>query len=276
MQTFISRNFYKSGKAMRMRDETYDPTTIINDKNGNPINDKKDIKTRWKEYFNEQSNNTQRNPHNQSQFDPSFKYNDKEPIILRSEVQQAIKTSPKNKSPGIDGAATEAILASWEIGVTWLTSIFQKAWMEKKVSDDWQWAVIVPIWKKKGSKRDCGMYRGISLLSHVGKMYAKVLEQRTRYKVEPFLSQAQMGFRKGRGCTVAIFNLRQLSEKVTEHDRELNIVFVDQEKAFGRVNRNKLWQTLELYNIQGQLLDNSRAIYANSMSAERTSGGLTD
>ena len=37
------RNFYKSVKAMRMRDETYDPTTIITDQNGNPANDKSDI-----------------------------------------------------------------------------------------------------------------------------------------------------------------------------------------------------------------------------------------
>ena len=168
--------------------------------------------------------------------------------------------SPKNKSPGIDGITTEAILASGEIGITWLTSIFQKAWMGRKVPDDWQRAVVVPIWKKEGSKRDCGMYRGISLLSHVSKMYGKVLEQRARYKVEPLLSQAHMGFRKGRGCTEAIFSLRQLSEKVTEHDRELNIVFVDKEKAFDRVNRGKLWQTLELFNIQDQLLDNIRAI----------------
>ena len=46
-------------------------------------------------------------------------------------------------------------------------------------------------------------------------------------KVEPFLSQAQMGFRKGKGCIEAIFALRQLSEKLIEHDRELSIVFVD-------------------------------------------------
>ena len=107
-------------------------------------------------------------------------------------------------------------------------------------------------------------------------MYAKVLEQRTRYKVEPFLSQAQMGFRKGRGCTDTIFALRQLSEKVIKHDRELNIVFVDQEKAFDRVNRDKVWQTLELYNIQDQVLDSIRATYANSMSPVLTSIGLTD
>ena len=85
-----------------------------------------------------------------------------------------------------------------------------------------------------------------------------------------------MDFRKGRDCTDAIFTLRQLSEKVIEHDRELNIIFVDQEKTPDRVNRDKLWQTLKLYYIQGQSLDSIRAIYANSMSAVRTSGGLTD
>ena len=85
-----------------------------------------------------------------------------------------------------------------------------------------------------------------------------------------------MGFRKGRGGTDAIFALRRLSEKVFEHDRELNIVFVDKEKAFDKVNRDKLWQILEMYNVQGQLLDSIRAIYANSMSTVRTSKGLAD
>ena len=100
------------------------------------------------------------------------------------------------------------------------------------------------------------------------KMYAKVLEQRARYKVEPFLSEAQMGFRKGRGCIYPIFALRLLSKKVIEHDRELNIVFVDQEKTFDRVNRDKIWQTLKMYNVQGQLLDSICAIYTNSMSTD--------
>ena len=67
-----------------------------------------------------------------------------------------------------------------------------------------------------------------------------------------------------------------LSEKGIEHNKELNIVFVDQEKAFDRVNRDKLWQTLQMYNVQGQLFDSIRAIYANSMSTVGTSEGLTD
>ena len=65
-------NFYKSVKTIRIRDETYDPTTIINDQIDNPIDDKTDIKTRWKEYFNELLSNTQRSPQNQFQFHPSY------------------------------------------------------------------------------------------------------------------------------------------------------------------------------------------------------------
>lgn len=107
-------------------------------------------------------------------------------------------------------------------------------------------------------------------------MYAKILEQRTRAKTEYLLSDAQFGFRKGRGCTDAIFALRQLCERAIEYDQDLHLVFVDQEKAFDRVNRDKLWKVLEQYNIKGQLLDNIRAMYANSKSAVRTTSGTSD
>ena len=113
-------------------------------------------------------------------------------------------------------------------------------------------------------------------MSHTGKRYAKILEQRTRYKVEPLLSEGQMGFRKGRECTDVIFALRQLSKKTIEYNKELNLVFVDQEMAFDRVNRNKLWKTLEEYNVRGQLLGNIRALYTNNMSAIRTHDGFME
>ena len=72
--------------------------------------------------------------------------------------------------------------------VNWLEKIFNKAWKERKVPEDWQKAVVVPIWKNKGNKKDFETYRGISLLSHVGKMYA--MEGWTRPKLEPQLSRA--------------------------------------------------------------------------------------
>ena len=268
------REFYKSVRAMRVRDEPYNPTTVINRANGEPLHEDGEILERWEEYFK-----TLLNPagmHNtQRQFIPRYP-DHLEPTILESEVRQAMKTSPKYKAAGIDGITTEAILACGETGIKWLTTIFQKALEERRVPEDWQNAIVVPIWKKKGNKRDCSTYRGISLLSHTGKIYAKILEQRTRAKTDLLLSEAQFGFRKGRGCTDAIFALRQLCEKAVEHNQSLHLVFVDQEKAFDRVNRDRLWRVLEQYGVQGQLLDNIRAIYANSKSAVRTPSGLSN
>ena len=67
-----------------------------------------------------------------------------------------------------------------------------------------------------------------------------------------------------------------MSEKTIEYDKETNIIFVDQEKAFDRVNRTKLWKTLEEYGVKGQLLDNIRALYRKSISVVRTREGNTN
>ena len=58
-----------------------------------------------------------------------------------------MKTSPRNKATGVDEITTEAILACGGTGMTWLTAIFKKAWKERKVPEDWQRAVLIPIWK---------------------------------------------------------------------------------------------------------------------------------
>ena len=80
-------------------------------------------------------------------------------------------------------------------------------------------------------------------------MYTKILEQWTRDTVEPYLSDTQIGFRKGREFMDAIFALWQLSEKASEYNKDLHIVFIDQDKAFDRVNRAMLWIILDNYNI---------------------------
>lgn len=51
-------DFYKSVKAMKMRDETFDPATVINDKDVHPLYEESKINDRWKEYFQELLNPT--------------------------------------------------------------------------------------------------------------------------------------------------------------------------------------------------------------------------
>ena len=52
------------------------------------------------------------------------------------------------------------------------------------VPDDWRSAVIVPLYNDKGDRTESSNYRGISLLSVVGKIYAGILIDRVRKVAE--------------------------------------------------------------------------------------------
>ena len=67
------------------------------------------------------------------------------------------------------------------------------------------------------------------------KVVERVFEKRLRKMVE--IREEQYGFVAGKGTIDAIFILRQLQEKYLENDKELYFVFVDLEKAFGRIPR---------------------------------------
>ena len=77
---------------------------------------------------------------------------------------------------------------------------------------DWKRRVISPLFKK-GEKSMCDNYRGITLLSHSGKVYTRILEKRSRAFVESLLNDSQYDFHPGRGTTDAIFVVKMLQEE---------------------------------------------------------------
>ncbi len=78
---------------------------------------------------------------------------------------------------------------------------------------NWTKAIIVPVYKGKGRRGDCGSYRDISLLSVPGKVYGKAITERVQRLTEEKIGEEQGEFRKGRGCVDQIFSLRMVVEK---------------------------------------------------------------
>ncbi len=72
---------------------------------------------------------------------------------------------------------------------------------------------MVPLYKGKGDKFECSSFRGISLLSVVGKVYGRVLVERIRCGTKSMISEEQSGFRKGRGYMDQLFVVKQVCEK---------------------------------------------------------------
>ena len=77
--------------------------------------------------------------------------------------------------------------------------------------DIWSNGIIVPI-HKKGSVYDVNNYRGITLGSCLSKLFTSVVNKRIEKTCNEhnLISDAQIGFRKGRSTVDAIFILMSL------------------------------------------------------------------
>ena len=61
------------------------------------------------------------------------------------------------------------------------------------VSEDWRFAVIVTLYKGKRERKKCSNYRGISLLSVVGKIYVGILVDRVHKMTNGLIDDEQGG-----------------------------------------------------------------------------------
>ena len=102
-----------------------------------------------------------------------------------------------------------------------LHQLITNAWEVGSVPQAWKDASIVTIYKKC-DRTDCGNYRGISLLSIAGKIFARILLNRLSTHITPeVVPETQCGFRGNRSTVDMIFCLRQLQEKCIVQDRPL-------------------------------------------------------
>ena len=139
----------------------------------------------------------------------------------------------------------------------------QVAWKYGKTPRDWQTGVIISLFKK-GDRKQCTNYRGISLHSLPGKVYVKCLERKCREIEGSKLEDGQSGFCAGRSTTDQIFILMQIFEKSREYGKDLFACFVDLEKVYERVPQDKLWKALQEYGVDGQLLRVIKSFYCRS------------
>ena len=116
-------------------------------------------------------------------------------------------------------------------------------WEREQIPKDLKDAAVITIFKK-GDRNACGNYRGISVLSIAGKIFARILLNRLQVVAEEILPESQCGFRQPRGTIDMIVCARQIQGKSREQQKPLFFVFYDLEKAFDKVPRTAMWMVL--------------------------------
>lgn len=264
--------FWTNIKNIRNGDKKQAPVGVV-DSSGNPVLGFKNILNRWKNYFSDLFNCGSSLNNDIDSVENTISESNVE--ISVAEIELGIRNLKWGKAAGVDEIRNEYLMYSGSAGTKWLHRIFNLAWSSSVVPSDWTGAVISPI-HKKGDNKTCSNYRGISLLSVVGKVYAAIIEKRTRSIVEHLLDENQSGFRPMRGCQDQIFCLRQIMEKFHEKNKDLYLAFVDLEKAYDSVPRSKLWSVLAEYGVNGKLLEAIKSLYVNCRAAVRIDGRLSE
>ena len=155
------------------------------------------------------------------------------------ELTYAIRHMKRGTAGGQSGILRELISSGGEPLHRRIHALLLKIWLASDVPSDWHDAQIVPI-HKKGDLRSCDNRRGIRLLDVVGKIFARIIQDRLEPLAAEVLPESQCGFRRGRGCVDMVFSARQLIEKAIEHESELFVLFVDLRKAYDSVPRSAL------------------------------------
>ena len=104
----------------------------------------------------------------------------------------------------------------------------------------------------------------------------KILQARLQQYVNCELPDVQAGFRKGRGTRDQIANIRWITEKAREFQKNIYFCFIDYAKAFDSVDHNKLWKILREMGIPDHLTCLLRNLYACQEATVRTGHGTMD
>ena len=260
----LARQRHRAGKDVQH-------VRIIKDENGNVMVNSEAVLKRWKEYFaklmNEKNN---RDPRTE---EPEV-VNEEVNCISREEAKNALRKTKKGKAAGPDELPVKVWKCMGEMGINFLTRLFNRLLIGKRMPEEWTRSVLIPIYKNKGDAQCCGNYRGIKLMIHKMKIWERIIEARLRDRVE--ISKQQYGLMPGKGTTDVMFALRMLIKKYRKGQRDLHCVFVDIKKAYDRVAREELWCCMRKSGMVEKYVQLVQDMYEGSETVVRCAVGTTE
>lgn len=199
---------------------------------------------RWKSYVEELYNDNRDN--NFDNFEREEEMSG--PKITTTEVLHAIKHMKNKKASGPDEVTVDLLKLIEEDQIKLSVELFNMIYDTGIIPEEWLLSIFIPIPKKLNAK-ECSEHRTISLISHTLKAFLKIIHNRLYHKLEENISETQFGFRKGLGTREALFALNVLIQRSMDVNQHVYACFVDYNKAFDKVQHDKMMQLLCEKNI---------------------------
>ena len=184
--------------------------------------------------------------------------------ITEEELQAGTKILKLGKGIGVDNIYNEMIRPLVDTHPKLILSLFNDILAERQqISKEWLHSLVTAI-HKKGAKEDPDNYRGISLMSCLGKFFLTIINNRLiEYCLHKgILSPSQLGFVKGNRTSDPHIMIHNVLQRYCHRSKKrLYGCFVDFSKAFDSVPRNILLEKLKTHGINGKIFNIIQKIY---------------
>ena len=167
-----------------------------------------------------------------------------ENVFTLEELNAALKSSKNKKQPGPDDLQMELLKWLNAANRQLLLRLINSWWQSKEAPTELFLARVVPLFNK-GDTNNAANYRPISLLSSLYKVYMIMIRQRMQNAINDALSNTQYGFRPQRSTSHAIYIIRRLQDYAESKGARLSLALLDWEKAFDKVQHDKLIVALQ-------------------------------
>jgi hypothetical protein len=168
------------------------------------------------------------------------------PISLL-EVLGAIGSASEQSSPGKDGIPYKFYKVFKKEVAPILVQLYNEVLGGKSFSSSALESVIILIFKKKGSVEELKNWRPISLLNCDLKLLTKILAKRLQEHISSIIHEDQAGFVSSRHIQDKCMMLNQLLEYNRISPTAGALYFLDQEKAYDRVDWAYMEKCLRKY-----------------------------
>ena len=196
--------------------------------------------------------------------------------IDMKELETAILRLKSDKAAGHDNILNEFIKYGNNTLKSVILKIYNTVFKLGCFPHTWAIGEIVPVFKK-GDRENPENYRGITLLSCLGKIFTSILNNRLNEWGESngVFCENQFGFRKHRGTTDCLFVLHGVIELFLNHSKPLYCAFIDLKRAFDSANRRALWFKLNKNKISSKIINLLRNMYSKiKLSVKQSANNL--
>lgn len=139
-----------------------------------------------------------------------------------------------------------------------LKHLFEAVIRVGRIPVEWKRSYICPI-PKKGVISEIANYRGISMQSCIPKLFDKILTGLMQKYIGPQISDAQHGFRSGRGTQSNLIEISQFIHEQIQGKGMVEVIYFDYSKAFDtisyRVLARKLAELAVPFNLYLTIMD---------------------